>query len=359
MKIPNTFHIQKIIEAGIKRDPVKVVAYAQQLAQKLESAYPTTAQKILEVLNKKEPDGTARAEKFATPLPVDGESRFALADHEVIEKGSVHLFLPDSVQTKLQEFLSFAENVEKLTDAGLSPVSSLILHGPPGVGKTLLARYIASETQLSLLTARADALVSSHLGSTAKSIRRLFEYATKQPCVLFLDEIDSIAKMRDDQYEVGELKRVVISLLQNIDTTKEQIILIAATNHPHLLDPALWRRFDYSMQLDLPDEKQRSLMFTDFLKNRIPKSDEFLQMATKVSNTLSGSTLKQVTDNAIRLAVIRDQQEVTEKDILSRLIDARFNNETCSYDDRIAIVKENLAPELTGSELTHLLAVIS
>jgi len=100
--------------------------------------------------------------------------------------------------------------------------------------------------------ARLDGLISSYLGSTAKNIRALFDFAAKTPCVLFLDEFDAIAKVRSDAQEMGELKRVVNSFLQNLDTLGRQSIVLAATNHETLLDAAVWRRFTYRLALTLP-----------------------------------------------------------------------------------------------------------
>ena len=108
------------------------------------------------------------------------------------------------------------------------------------------------KTKLPLATARLDGLISSLLGSTAKNIRKIFDYASKQECVLFLDEFDVIAKVRDDKNEMGELKRVVNSLLQNIDMFSPDSIIIAATNHHELLDPAVWRRFNKVLLIDKP-----------------------------------------------------------------------------------------------------------
>lgn len=113
------------------------------------------------------------------------------------------------------------------------------MYSPPGCGKTSAARYLASELKLPLITAWHDTLISSLLGNTAKNIHHIFEYAKKQPCILFLDEFDAIAKARDDAHEMGELKRVVNSLLQNIDDFLQEGILIAATNHAKMLDTAV------------------------------------------------------------------------------------------------------------------------
>src|SRR5438477_8302827 len=121
--------------------------------------------------------------------------------------------------------------------------SRMLIHGPPGTGKTQTARWITGQLSLPLLTVRCDTLVSSLLGQTSKNLRRVFEHAVQRPCVLFLDEFDALASARGNERDVGELQRVVISLLQNVDALPDNTILIAATNHEQLLDPAVWRRF--------------------------------------------------------------------------------------------------------------------
>ena len=135
------------------------------------------------------------------------------------------------------------------------------MYGPPGTGKSRLARFIAQELGLDLYIARLDGLISSFLGSTSKNIRALFDFAAKTPCILFLDEFDAIAKLRGDTQELGELKRVVNSFIQNLDTLGTQSIVIAATNHEELLDSAIWRRFSYRLALNFPTADLREMMW--------------------------------------------------------------------------------------------------
>ena len=114
------------------------------------------------------------------------------------------------------------------------------------------------------MVARLDGIVSSLLGSTAKNIRKIFDYASSIPCILFLDEFDAIAKARDDQHELGELKRVINSLLQNIDAMPSDHVLIAATNHAELLDNAIWRRFVQTVEIGLPEQTEIEEMIDIF-----------------------------------------------------------------------------------------------
>ena len=154
---------------------------------------------------------------------------------------------------------------DKLIAAGIDETNTLLLYGPPGCGKTTVAKYISMKTGLPLITARLDGLISSLLGSTAKNIRKIFDFASRQECILFLDEFDVIAKVRDDKNETGELKRVVNSLIQNIDIFSRDSIIIAATNHHELLDPAIWRRFDVQVEIPKPSPQVTMALIRKFL----------------------------------------------------------------------------------------------
>jgi SpoVK/Ycf46/Vps4 family AAA+-type ATPase len=196
----------------------------------------------------------------------------------------------------------------------------MLIYGPPGCGKTQLAKYISSETSLPLITARADSLISSYLGSTAKNIRQLFVHAMSRPCVLFLDEFDSIAKMRDDNYELGELKRVVISLLQNIDAMGKDHVLIAATNHEHLLDPAIWRRFAYRIKLSEPDPVARGAMARAFFGAY--GSEDVVGALTVLSEGMTGAQIRQAAEDSIRKAILADRPLVEVREVVSAVIAA-------------------------------------
>ena len=157
---------------------------------------------------------------------MDQESRLALADEELIRPGYAVVFVSPDVTASLNEFIRFVVASDCLISQGVGVSPSMLLYGPPGCGKTELARYVASQLGLPQLTARSDSLISSFLGSTAKNLRVLFEHAMARPCVLFLDEFDALAKARDDKNELGELKRVVVSLLQNIDALASKTVLL-------------------------------------------------------------------------------------------------------------------------------------
>ena len=146
------------------------------------------------------------------------------------------------------------QHEEELIKENLQPSHTALLTGPPGVGKTLAARWIALRLSRPLVTLDLTAVMSSFLGRTGNNVRNVLDYAKGIQCVFLLDEFDAIAKRRDDLVEVGELKRLVTVLLQEIDSWPASSLLIAATNHDELLDPAVWRRFEIVVKFPMPAE---------------------------------------------------------------------------------------------------------
>jgi SpoVK/Ycf46/Vps4 family AAA+-type ATPase len=153
-----------------------------------------------------------------------------------------------------------------LRSHGIEPRHRVLLIGPPGNGKTSLAEALAYELSLPLYVVRYDTVIGSYLGETATRLRKVFDYARTTPCVLFFDEFDSIGKERGDIHETGEIKRVVSSLLLQMDDLPSYTVIVAATNHPELLDRAVWRRFQIQLTLGLPDKAQIAIWVERFSK---------------------------------------------------------------------------------------------
>lgn len=198
--------------------------------------------------------------------PMDRETGAQLC---TIDFGSADLAVPiygDTIGSTVEGLLQEWGNEAALREVGVEPTRSLLLYGPPGSGKTVTAHYIAARLSLPLVTARIDGLISSFLGTTARNIANLFDFANRYACILLLDEFDALAKLRDDAQEIGEIKRVVNSLLQNLDRRSERGITIAITNHDRLLDPAVWRRFEAQVHIGEPEAAARERMIARFLQ---------------------------------------------------------------------------------------------
>lgn len=163
------------------------------------------------------------------------------------------LILPAVVRRAVEELIEEQHRADLLRAHGLEPRHRLLLVGPPGTGKTTLAEAIAEAAGVPMFVVRYEAMIGSYLGETAARLKRVFDYARTTPCVLFFDEFDAIGKERGDIHETGEIKRVVTSLLMQVDDLPSYTIIAAATNHPELLDRASWRRFQVRLPLPIPD----------------------------------------------------------------------------------------------------------
>lgn len=301
-----SIEIGKIVEGALKHDHVKVINYTKQLIAKLEEDGETrAASKFSKMLSTQTVSTlSAMGMRSDSLVPVDTESRTVLADVVYPSENNIEVILSKGNSENLNSFILSYQNADKLNALGIGVSNTLLLYGPPGCGKTQCAYLIAKKLNLPLVVARLDSLISSYLGTTAKNIRALFEFAQKMPCVLFLDEFDAIAKARDDSNELGELKRVVNSLLQNVDAMSNDSLLVAATNHDALLDSAVWRRFEYKMKIEMPDYDAIIQMIDLFTHNASNLSDkEKGELATAFVG-LSGASIEEILVKAIRNAVI-------------------------------------------------------
>lgn len=308
--------ISKIIEAGIMKDSTKVVNYSRLLAKKLaEDGEERASKRILTIID--QIGSNYATMDMLNTIPVDQESRLDIAAIDYAPSVD-NIILSKSVQEMLDGFRDTIKYRTKMTSLGIECRATLLLYGPPGCGKTSVARYIASELKLPLITARFDTLISSLLGNTAKNIHSIFEYAKKQPCVLFLDEYDAIAKARDDIHELGELKRVVNSLLQNIDDFSQQGILIAATNHAKMLDSAVWRRFQTIIELSKPDNEEIGRFISQFPKivDESEITDSQMKIVINMMNGLSYSDVKDIVQNVFKKAIFKKKEKVELSDYI-------------------------------------------
>lgn len=246
--------------------------------------------------------------------PVDRETSVPLAEILLSPAdGQPTPIFDETLELAMGALVSEWQRADALKLLGVEPSRSCLLYGPPGTGKTLTALTLAARLRLPVVNARIDGLVSSFLGTTARNIANLFDFANRYRCVLILDEFDALAKMRDDPHELGELKRVVNTLLQNLDARASKGLTIAVTNHEGLLDPAVWRRFQNHVRIGLPDLPTRLKMLDTFL-SALDLDDDIVKTLSYVAGPRSGSDLKTFAD-ALRRSLALSGSEPTPRAI--------------------------------------------
>lgn len=250
--------------------------------------------------------GSAVRSAADVALPVEPETHQPLATLERVG-GVEQPILAPAAELAIEQFIAARSHASDLIEAGVEPPRTLLLTGPPGVGKSMTAAALAARLELPLIGVELATLMSSFLGKTGQNLSRLLAHGREVPCVLFLDEFDAVAKRRDDLTEIGELKRLVNMLLLELDRWPSSGLLVAATNHPQLLDPAVGRRFDLILDLALPDFEQRRVILSRALDRLaladLPSSTAIAAAALALEG-LSGADLERVVSQAARSSVI-------------------------------------------------------
>ncbi len=216
--------------------------------------------------------------------------------------------LPSAVQRALERIVAEYRGQDTLARHGLTPIRTLLLSGPPGVGKTMTAAWVADQLGLPLYSIEPSQIMTSLLGDSARNLIGAFEEAHKTPCVVLLDEIDAFGKSRDDPHDVGELKRLVTTLLVELDRWPAGKLIVGATNHPGLLDHALERRFEQHLTLGPPGADERARIITAFLRaHELEISRGTLQALLELTEGATGSDLVAAVRAAVRTTVLEDE----------------------------------------------------
>lgn len=256
------------------------------------------------------------------PLPKDRRNGERLVAYHEPTVSQDQIILTKVCSKKIARILEEQRNRLLLARHGYQPKQKILFWGPPGCGKTYTANFVSHELGMPMGTIRLSAIISSFLGDTAAHIQKVFDLASSRPMVLLFDEIDAIAKNRDDRNDVGELKRVVNSLLQAMDAfTSTDSIIIAASNHQYLLDPAIWRRFDEIVRFPLPTEAERQ-EYLKLLLNGVSFTGSFPQ-AARAFSSLSFADIRKVVVDAIKTMILREDGNLRPADIMERLREFR------------------------------------
>lgn len=310
-------------------------------------------------------------------VPVDKESSTPLA--EIIYPKDLPAEPPlfaSNVQTAIESIINEWIHFDKLSDIFVQPSRTCLIYGSPGTGKTHLALWIAKQMRIPVVLAKLDGLMSSFLGTTSRNIGNLFQFAARYRCILLLDEFDAIAKLRDDPQEVGEIKRVVNTLLQNLDARKNSGFTIGVTNHESLLDPAIWRRFEVQIEIPKPtieviqsiikkwqsplDLNETELKFLTWcIENSSGADVESMIKWLKKASVLETGDHNTLIDQLRKFSLLNSGRIDEEKRKILMLGDEEVAN-TLLHDSRFAFKQKDLATlfDKTPSAFNKMLAKI-
>lgn len=307
-------HMARLALTGRPQD---VQLYIRRLVRKYKDSVPELAEELKTLLRESPTRQSPLRKEALSPVPVDVDSRLELLRCEHVTELDAEPIFADSVRCQLEQIVSERRNQTRLINAGLAPTKTALFTGPPGVGKTLSARWLARELTIPLLILDLSAVMSSFLGRTGNNLRNVLDYAKSTNSILLIDELDALAKRRDDSTEIGELKRLVTVLLQEVDDWPATGLLIAATNHADLLDPAVWRRFEVVVEFPMPESAAVRAAIEQFLGGM---PEDCVTWANALVACLDGTSFSDIQRDILRARRSAVLSEASSLDVVMKLV---------------------------------------
>lgn len=309
--------LKTLIRAHLGDDTERFFTTALQVAaHEASQGHTALAHDIREIVDK------ARRTASSNVLLKFPQELAGMVFKETTEVPQSTLVLPDALRLRIQRIIHEHRQQEKLKGFGLSNRRKILLAGPPGTGKTLTARVLAHELRMPLYTIQVDKLVTKFMGETSAKLRQIFDHIRDEPGVYLFDEFDAIGGERSRENDVGEMRRVLNSLLQFIEHDTSDSLIVAATNNPRLLDRALFRRFDDILNYPAPDTAARRRLMESVLGSFLPPKFRW-QMSVKESRDLSHAEIVHAARDAIKDAILHDRKEVDPERFHQLLRDRR------------------------------------
>lgn len=306
-------HLKALLRSHIKGDDSHFLTVAMQLAaHEAKQGHGKLADDLRALID------SAKKNRMPSGAPVPiGQPRGEMSNLLSVALPKTRfseMILDEATQARLSRIISEQRNFEKIRAHGLSPRRKLLLVGPPGTGKTMTASALAGELGIPLYIVRLDSLITKFMGETAAKLRQIFDAIRDTRGIYFFDEFDAIGSQRGLANDVGEIRRVLNSFLQMIEQDQSNSLIIAATNHPEILDYALFRRFDDVIEYGLPNHEQAKAV----LKHRLVNFSKSIRSWDKLCDAADGLSYAELTkaaDDSIKDAIIHDRAGVTVKDV--------------------------------------------
>ncbi|MCC5847835.1 MAG: ATP-binding protein [Verrucomicrobia bacterium] len=310
--MPTADQIKSLIHSHFTEDQERFYTIALQMAaHEARQGHSSLAMDIRRIVDEERKKSGPKLLSF--PKELQG-----LVLTEEPMTGIQSLVIPTEIQNRLKRVVHEYRQQEKLKSHGLSHRRKLLLMGPPGTGKTMTARVLAHELGLSLHTIQVDRLVTKFMGETAAKLRQIFDLIRQEHGVYLFDEFDAIGGDRSTDNDVGEMRRVLNAFLQFIDQDTSDSLIVAATNTPRLLDPALFRRFDDVITYDHPSSGERKTLIRNLLTRFMAKNFAWNQVLA-VSEGLSHAEIDHACRDAVKNAILSDKTKISASDLLVTL----------------------------------------
>ena len=320
----NSENLTKIFEAFVKKDNDTFYKIAWEIIEEeKKKKHHLLAAQLKRILTENTSTLNMNHTQQTLPIPRDNEKGFRLLDVKKCFLDWHDVVLSKDAEEILKQIVKELEKEDVLATYGLRPKRKILFYGPPGTGKTLTAKVLSSVIGYPLVFVRFESVISSYLGETASNLRKIFDFIEKGKWVVLFDEFDIIGKQRDDPSEHGEIKRVVNNFMLMLENYEGDSVIIAATNHPHLLDIGVWRRFDETVYFDLPDKEKRKKIFEKYLK--ILKKDKNIDLnkLSEETDGFSGSDIEQACIDALKRTILDEKDFISFDEVKKAIIRQR------------------------------------
>lgn len=316
-------HLIALLRSHIEGDDEQFLSVAMQVAaHEARQGHGKLAQQLKGLVDDARQRHVKRSNR-PVPLAQPKGDLAALVSATYSDTRLSSMILPEELEQRLRRVVAEQRQQHKLREKGLTPRRKLLLIGPSGSGKTMTASALAGELNIPLFTVVFDSLITRFMGETASKLRLVFDAMSSTRGVYLFDEFDAIGAKRGERNDVGEIRRVLNSFLQFLENDDSDSLIVAATNHPELLDPALFRRFDDVLRYELPDANVAQSILEARLSLFDTSEIDWEDISAK-SPGLSQGELSRAADEAAKRAILSNRTEITQRDLSASIEERQF-----------------------------------